>query len=80
MATRSFTNPSFGPQGLERLKTVCSATETVRLLIETDAARDLRQLAVVDIKGGVAAHNGRRRVRPSGCRLPWKLPKAAAGG
>ncbi len=66
VATQSFTNPSFGPRGLEQLKTGCTAAETVRRLIETDNARDLRQLAIVDSLGGVGAYTGRRCIPEAG--------------
>jgi len=61
IATQSFVNVSFGPRGLALLQAGRSAAEVVDTLIEADEGREVRQLAVVDAQGNVAAHTG------SGC-------------
>jgi uncharacterized Ntn-hydrolase superfamily protein len=61
IATQSFVNASCGPRGLAMLGEGKSASEVVRALIEADEGREVRQLAVVDARGNVAAHTG------SGC-------------
>lgn len=59
IATQASTNESFGPRGLAMLEAGYSARETLDMLINADDRRENRQLAVVDIRGGAAAHTGR---------------------
>lgn len=66
IATQSFVNVSFGPRGLELLKSGLTAHEVVDRLIAEDEGRDVRQLAVVDAKGNVAAHTGRKCIDEAG--------------
>ena len=61
LATQSFVNVSFGPRGLALLAEGKTAPQVVQALIEADEGREVRQLAVVDAQGNVAAHTG------SGC-------------
>jgi uncharacterized Ntn-hydrolase superfamily protein len=68
LATQSFVNVSYGPRGLALLKEGKTAEEVVRLLTASDEARDLRQLAVVDTRGNVAAWTGKRCIREAGHR------------
>ena len=55
IATQSFVNVSFGPRGLELLKNGKTPQEVVNELIESDAGREFRQLAVLDVKGNAAS-------------------------
>jgi uncharacterized Ntn-hydrolase superfamily protein len=66
IATQSFVNVSYGPRGLALLKEGKYAGEVVRLLTESDEARDLRQLAVVDAKGNIATWTGKKCIRDAG--------------
>ena len=66
IATQSFVNPSFGPRGLALLKQGLDAKQVLDLLIETDSAREVRQLAVLDNKGCVAAHTGNKCIKDAG--------------
>lgn len=61
IATQSFVNASFGPRGLDLLRAGKGAPEVVQTLIEADEGREVRQLAIVDAQGSMAAHTG------SGC-------------
>ena len=61
VATQSFANTSFGPRGLALLGTGLSAQETLARLLEDDPDKELRQLGLVDAKGGSATFSG------SGC-------------
>ena len=54
VATQSYANPRYGPDGLALLRQGLSATEVVRRLTEADDGRDQRQLGVVDAQGGAA--------------------------
>lgn len=66
IATQSFVNPSFGPHGLELLRSGKTAQEVLKELIDADDGRDVRQLAIVDSKGNVAAHTGKKCIPAAG--------------
>lgn len=66
VATQSFVNPSFGPRGLELLKTGKTAQETVDELVASDEGRDFRQLAIVDSKGNSASYTGSKCIDAAG--------------
>lgn len=66
IATQSFVNVSFGPRGLELLRSGKTAQEVLKELIDADEGRDVRQLAVVDAKGNVAAHTGKKCIPAAG--------------
>ena len=57
VATQALINPLLGVDGLELLRTR-SAEETLRALLDADPGADSRQVAVVDARGGAAAHTG----------------------
>jgi uncharacterized Ntn-hydrolase superfamily protein len=63
IATQSFTNKSFGIRGLALLKEGKTAQEVLDELLSTDEGRDVRQVAIVDTKGNVAAHTGKKCIR-----------------
>lgn len=63
IATQSFTNKSFGPRGLELLKQGLSAQQVLDKLLSTDEGREVRQVAIVDTKGGVATHTGKNCIQ-----------------
>jgi uncharacterized Ntn-hydrolase superfamily protein len=58
VATQSFANTSFGPRGLALMGTGLSAQETLERLLEDDPDRELRQVGLVDAKGGSATFSG----------------------
>lgn len=58
IATQSLVNVSFGPRGLELLKSGKCAQDVVNELLESDEGREVRQLAVIDRHGHVATHTG----------------------
>ena len=49
VATQSFVNPAFGPDGLVLLRSGMTAEEVVDKLIAEDEGRDVRQLAIIDV-------------------------------
>jgi uncharacterized Ntn-hydrolase superfamily protein len=59
IATQSFVNVSFGPEGLRLLKEGKTAKEVLDELISKDEGRDFRQLAIIDANGNVAAYTGK---------------------
>lgn len=58
VATQSFVNKSFGIRGLALLKSGLTAQQALDSLLADDAASGVRQVAIVDINGNVAAHTG----------------------
>jgi uncharacterized Ntn-hydrolase superfamily protein len=66
IATQSFVNVSLGVRGLELLKKGKAAEEVVKELIDSDEGRDVRQLAIVDSRGNVAAYTGPKCVPEAG--------------
>jgi uncharacterized Ntn-hydrolase superfamily protein len=58
VATQSFANTAYGPDGIRMMRDGLSANETLQRLLTADADRDLRQVGLVDARGGAAAHTG----------------------
>src|SRR5436190_23830688 len=58
VATQSFANPRYGPDGLALLREGLPADEVVRRLTDADDERDHRQLGVVDARGRGATFTG----------------------
>lgn len=58
VATQSYANPRYGPEGLALLEGGLSAEEVVERLTAADPDRDLRQLGVVDAAGRAATFTG----------------------
>jgi uncharacterized Ntn-hydrolase superfamily protein len=58
VATQSYANPRYGPDGLALLQQGLPAEEVVRRLTDADEGRDERQLGVVDASGGAATFTG----------------------
>jgi uncharacterized Ntn-hydrolase superfamily protein len=58
IATQSYANPSYGPEGLRLLRDRLSAEDTVARLTEADEGRDQRQLGIVDAQGRAATFTG----------------------
>jgi uncharacterized Ntn-hydrolase superfamily protein len=66
VATQSFVNPSFGPRGLALLENGLTPELAVKSLIDLDEARDVRQLAILDVKGNVFAYTGENCIKAAG--------------
>lgn len=58
IATQATTNPSFGPRGLALLEDGLTPQPVIDSLLKTDDRPAVRQLAVIDARGQVAAHTG----------------------
>lgn len=69
IATQSVTNRGFGPLGLELLAGGLSADQALAALLASDPDAALRQVAIVDREGRVAAHTGARCIPFAGHRL-----------
>ncbi|TGE28775.1 DUF1028 domain-containing protein [Hymenobacter metallicola] len=66
VATQSFTNKSFGTRGLALLKSGKTAQQALDELLATDEGREVRQVAIVDARGNVATHTGKKCVDLAG--------------
>jgi len=58
IATQSYANPQYGPDGLALLRQGLGAEEVARRLTEADDGREQRQLGVVDAHGRAATFTG----------------------
>ena len=68
IATQSQVNVSYGPVGLEMLRNGFTAEQTLKALTTGDALPDVRQAAIVDAEGRVAAHTGSQCIPAAGHR------------
>src|SRR4051794_28658224 len=59
IATQSYANPRYGPDGLAFLREDRTAEETVAALTQADEGRDERQVGVVDGGGRAATYTGK---------------------
>ena len=66
IATQSMVEVSYGPMGLQSLRNGKSAMETLNFLIGKDKQQALRQVAIVDAKGNIAVHTGKRCIAEAG--------------
>ena len=64
VATQSWANTSYGPEGLQLMAEGLTAQEAMERLIAGDEERARRQVGLVDARGNAAAHTG------EGC-FPW---------
>jgi len=69
VATQSFVDPAYGPRGLELMKSGLTANQALEALLLVDAGRDVRQVAMVDTTGHVAAHTGVKCIESAGQRV-----------
>ncbi len=60
VATQSFVNPAYGPDGLQLMEEGTNAVETLELLIAKDEGKDVRQVAMLDANGMVSAYTGEK--------------------
>lgn len=66
VATQSFVDPRYGPLGIELMRLGRSAPEALRALVGSDADSAVRQVAMIDAQGRVAAFTGKRAIRAAG--------------
>ena len=66
VATQSFAEPSYGPKGLDLMRSGRDAPGALSEILEEDEGRESRQVAFVDANGTVAAHSGSGCVRAYG--------------
>ncbi|MCX6581076.1 MAG: DUF1028 domain-containing protein [Candidatus Aminicenantes bacterium] len=66
VATQSFVEPSYGPLGLALMRSGKTAQQALAGLLAADPTPDVRQVAMVDINGNVAAHTGKLCIDAAG--------------
>ena len=60
IATQSFVKIDYGPDGLDRLRVGETPENALAAMLAADSGRAVRQVAIVDAKGDVAAHTGEK--------------------
>ena len=58
VATQSWANTAFGPDGLALIEGGATASEALDALVRDDEGRDDRQVGIVDARGGTATFSG----------------------
>ncbi|MCA1594022.1 MAG: DUF1028 domain-containing protein [Acidobacteria bacterium] len=66
IATQSFVEPSYGKLGLDLIRAGRSAPDALKSLLAGDAGADVRQVAMIDAGGRVAAHTGAKCIQAAG--------------
>lgn len=66
VATQSMADPSHGPLGLELMRSGRSAPDALAERVAADEGRAVRQIAMIDANGAVAAHTGLRCIAAAG--------------
>jgi uncharacterized Ntn-hydrolase superfamily protein len=66
VATQSFVEPAYGPLGLDLMRAGKTADEALRSLLAGDGHPDVRQVAMVDARGNVAAWTGENAIIEAG--------------
>jgi uncharacterized Ntn-hydrolase superfamily protein len=66
VATQSFVDPSYGKLGLDLMRAGRGAPDALKGLVAADEGRDVRQVAMIDPEGRVAAHTGAKCIQPAG--------------
>lgn len=66
VATQAMSDPAYGLLGMAAMRAGRSAQEALKGLLAGDEGRELRQVAMIDAAGRVAAHTGRRCIKPAG--------------
>lgn len=66
VATQSFVDPSYGKLGLDLMRAGRGAPDALAGLLAADPGRDVRQVAMIDSQGRVAAHTGAKDIPAAG--------------
>ncbi len=66
VATQSLVLVDYGPNGLDLMRSGMTAQQALDSLLRADTHNEGRQVAMVDAKGGVAAHTGRACIPDAG--------------
>src|SRR3712207_3471501 len=66
VATQSFVDPSYGRNGLDLMRGGAGAEDALKTLLARDEGREVRQVAMLDARGRVAAHTGAKCIEAAG--------------
>ena len=66
VATQSLVKVSYGPKGLELLKEGKEPSEALDILLKVDENSPVRQVAILDTEGRIAAHTGSKCIAEAG--------------
>jgi uncharacterized Ntn-hydrolase superfamily protein len=66
VATQSFVEPGYGPRGLFLMRSGVPAPEALAALLRADPDSQVRQVAMIDVQGRVAAHTGSKDIPAAG--------------
>jgi len=66
VATQSFVDPAYGKLGLDLMRAGRSAPDALKALLAGDEGREVRQVAMIDAQGRVAAHTGAKDIQAAG--------------
>jgi uncharacterized Ntn-hydrolase superfamily protein len=66
VATQSFVDPSYGKLGLDLMRAGRPAPDALKGLVAADEGRDVRQVAMIDAQGRVAAYTGSKDIADAG--------------
>ncbi len=66
VATQSLVKVSYGPKGLELLKEGKKPSEALDILLKVDENSPVRQVAILDTEGRIAAHTGSKCIAEAG--------------
>ena len=69
VATQSFVDPSYGHLGLQLMRAGRSAPDALKGLLAADSNREVRQVAMIDAQGHVAAHTGTKNIQAAGHKV-----------
>ena len=69
VATQSFVKVEYGPEGIALMEAGKSAKEALNQLISKDSGQAVRQVAMIDNKGSVAAHTGENCIYAAGHKI-----------
>jgi uncharacterized Ntn-hydrolase superfamily protein len=66
VATQSFVDPAYGPLGLALMRSGKTANQALEGLLISDPGQAVRQVAMIDTRGNVAAHTGEKCIPSAG--------------
>ncbi|MBU3143803.1 DUF1028 domain-containing protein [Clostridium sp. CF012] len=69
VASQSYTNPSYGFEGIKMMREGNLPEQILKDLIEQDVDSEYRQIGIIDANGNVSAHTGSNCIREAGHRI-----------
>lgn len=69
IATQSFVEMSYGPLGLQLMRSGKTSLEALKALMAIDKNIEVRQIAMIDAKGNIAVHTGKSCIPEAGHKI-----------